>query len=151
MRLLLDVMCGGLRPYLRMCGHDASYAGDRPGLEADDALLAAAHQEGRTVVTRDVALARRADESILLRSRDVEAQLGELLEAGVDLDLSVEPIRCGRCNGSLEAVDPATERPEYVPETAEDDARRCPDCGQWFWRGSHWDDVAEILERVRRP
>jgi len=34
-----------------MCNHDTAYAGDR-GLEADDALLAVARDEERTVVTR---------------------------------------------------------------------------------------------------
>lgn len=41
MQLLLDVMCGGLVAYLRMCNHDTVYAGDR-GLEAQLAELAAA-------------------------------------------------------------------------------------------------------------
>lgn len=52
MKLLLDVMCGGLTSYLRMCGHDTVYALDR-GVEADDRLLAIAHEEDRTLVTRD--------------------------------------------------------------------------------------------------
>ena len=150
MRLPLDVMCGGLRPYLRMCGHDASYAGDRSGLEDDDALLDVARDEERTVVTRDVDLARRSADSILLESRDVEDQLVELCRAGVDLELAAEPTRCGRCNGELVPVDPTANRPEYVPERVDGGEWRCLDCGQWFWRGSHWDDVAETLARVRR-
>ena len=148
MRLLLDVMCGGIVAYLRMCGHDAVYAGDR-GLEADDELLAVADVEGRTILTRDVQLATRADESILLECRDVEDQLAELAAAGIDLTPSDEPERCGACNGPLEAVDPGDETPEYAPDPVDEPSWRCRDCGQHFWQGSHWDRVSETLSSVR--
>ncbi|WP_226041957.1 Mut7-C RNAse domain-containing protein [Natrinema sp. DC36] len=148
MRLLVDVMCGGIIPYLRMCNHDTAYAGDR-GLEADDALLAAARDEKRTVVTRDVELAGRADESILLESRDVEAQLAALDAAGIELTLADEPRFCGRCNGPLEPVGSTASTPAYAPDPTEFATWICRDCGQHFWRGSHWDRVAETLSRVR--
>ncbi len=148
MRLLVDVMCGGVVSYLRMCDHDAAYAGDR-GLEADDDLLGVAREEDRTVVTRDVDLAARAEESISLEARDVEAQLAELDAAGVDLELAEEPAFCGRCNGPLERVAPTASTPEYAPDPGEFETWICRDCGQHFWRGSHWDRVAETLSRVR--
>lgn len=150
MRLLLDVMCGGLVSYLRMCNHDTVYAGDR-GLEADDDLLAAARDENRTVVTRDVELASRTDESILLESRDVEDQLAALDAAGLDLSLAAAPEFCGRCNGPLEGVGPAESTPEYAPDPAAVEMWRCRDCGQYFWRGSHWEQVAETLSTIREP
>ncbi|ELY57350.1 Mut7-C RNAse domain-containing protein [Natronococcus jeotgali] len=148
MEILLDVMCGGLVAYLRMCGHDTAYAGDRD-LEADDALLASSKAEDRTLVTRDVQLATRADASILLESREVETQLAELASAGVDLSLEGDPSRCGRCNGPLEAVDPAASTPEYAPDPDEFAVWRCRGCGQHFWRGSHWARVERTLEAVR--
>ena len=148
MRLLVDVMCGGIVSYLRMCNHDTVYAGDR-GLEADDDALAVARDENRTVVTRDTALASRADESVLLESREVEAQLAELDAAGVDLALADEPAFCGRCNGPLDRVDPTASTPDYAPDPAEFETWVCRDCGQHFWRGSHWERVAETLAHVR--
>ncbi|WP_440771830.1 Mut7-C RNAse domain-containing protein [Natronorubrum sp. DTA28] len=147
MRLLLDVMCGGVVSYLRMCDHDTVYAGDR-GIEADDALLAVARADDRTLVTRDVALADRAADSILLESRDVETQLAELADAGIELTLADEPAFCGRCNGSLEKVDRTASRPAYAPDPAEIDVWRCRACGQHFWRGSHWDRVAKTLAKI---
>ena len=147
MRLLLDVMCGGLDSYLRMCNYDTVYAGDR-GLEADDALLALARDERRTLITRDVALSNRAPEAILLESRAVEAQLAELADAGLDLSLADSPRFCGRCNGPLEAVDASESTPEYTPDPAEIESWRCTACGQYFWRGSHWDRVKETLSTV---
>ncbi|RZV10455.1 hypothetical protein BDK88_1614 [Natrinema hispanicum] len=147
MRSLVDVMCGGIVSYLRMCNHDTVYAADRD-LEADDDLLAVAQDEGRTLITRDVTLANRAADSICLESRDVEDQLGELAAAGVDLSLADEPAFCGRCNGPLEWVDPTASMPEYVPDSIESDVWVCRDCGQYFWRGSHWERVAETLSRI---
>lgn len=149
MRLLLDVMCGGLVAYLRMCNYDTAYAGDR-GLEADDDLLAVASEEGRTLVTRDVALATRAADAVLLESREVEGQLAELADAGFDLALADEPAFCGRCNGSLERVGRSASTPEYAPDPGDVDVWRCRACGQHFWRGSHWDRVAETLAEISR-
>jgi hypothetical protein len=141
-RLLLDVMLGKLATYLRMCGYDAAYALDRD-VEADERLLALATTEDRRLVTRDRQLARRADESVLLREREVTDQLRELREAGFTLALDDEPARCGACNGPVASVESDVERPEYAPDAGT--AWRCRDCGQWFWKGSHWDRVAETL------
>lgn len=147
MRLFLDVMCGGLVSYLRMCNHDTAYAGDR-GVEADDALLEVARNEDRTLITRDVELASRADDAILLESRDVEVQLAELADAGLELTLADEPAVCGRCNGSLEGVEGTESTPEYAPDPGDIDVWRCRACGQHFWRGSHWDRVEKTLSKI---
>lgn len=144
--LLLDVMVGKLTTYLRMCGYDAAYALDR-GVEADDELLAWADREGRLLVTRDAELAGRANSAILLQSLDVADQLAELAAAGFELSLS-EPVRCANCNGVLVRVEDGAETPDYAPDTDEQPIWACPDCGQYFWRGSHWADVAKTLEKI---
>ncbi|RRJ28874.1 Mut7-C RNAse domain-containing protein [Halocatena pleomorpha] len=141
-RLLLDVMCGGLRSYLRMCGYDTVYALDR-GIEADDRLLAVVQTEDRTLITRDRQLATRANTAILLTSTNTKEQLRTLQSAGIGLTLT-EPTRCSRCNGRLEPA--SGPRPDDVPT----DRRvwRCENCGQWFWKGSHWDHVQTTLRSV---
>ncbi|WP_436929713.1 Mut7-C RNAse domain-containing protein [Halosimplex halobium] len=143
--LLLDTMLGKLATYLRMCGYDAAYAGER-GIEADDDVLALAHTEGRVLVTRDRELAARAERSQLLSTREVTEQLRELRRSGFDLELSDEPARCSACNGPLERVDRTEPTPDYAPETHEETVWRCRNCGQHFWKGSHWDDVAGTLD-----
>ncbi|MFB6152031.1 MAG: Mut7-C RNAse domain-containing protein [Haloarculaceae archaeon] len=143
--LLLDVMLGKLATYLRMCGYDAAYAGER-GIESDDALLDAARAEDRLLVTRDRELARRGDESVLLAGREIRDQLRELREEGFELALADEPRRCSACNGRLRAVDRTEPTPEYAPAPHEETVWRCADCGQHFWKGSHWDHVGETLE-----
>ena len=143
-RLLLDVMLGKLAVYLRLCGYDAAYAGDR-GIEVDDRILEIAAEENRTLLTRDVSLAEQADSSILLTKRNVEDQLEELRTAGVELTVAETPKRCGRCNGSLVAVAPDEGTPEYAPDPEATDCWRCRDCGQLFWKGSHWKRMKETL------
>ena len=140
-RFLLDVMLGKLATYLRMCGYDTAYALDR-GIEDDDAIRRLAADEDRTLLTRDEQLAARAGNSVLLTEREIEDQLRELRGTGVELSLPESPRRCSACNGVVERADPG-EAPEHAPNDAE--SYRCRDCGQWFWEGSHWDDVRETL------
>lgn len=147
MRLLLDVMCGGIAAQLRMCGHDTVYALDRD-LEADDEVLELSRSDDRTLVTRDRDLSRRADRSILLESTDPVEQLRELAAAGVSLEIADQPQRCGQCNGSLRRVDDGTMTPEYAPDPTEEPLWQCRRCGQFFWKGSHWDRVAETLDSL---
>ena len=148
--LLLDVMCGKLATCLRMCGYDAAYALDLDVAAdqnvPDDDLLAIARDEGRRIVTRDRELAARAPESVLLTTRAVEDQLAELSAAGFELSLDDEPTYCGACNGRLTAVSPSEPTPDYAPAPTEIDCWRCEDCGQHFWKGSHWEDVAATIE-----
>ena len=145
--LLLDAMLGKLATYLRMCGYDAAYALDR-GVEADDAVLELAVDEARRLVTRDAALAARAPGGVRVRSHDVTDQLRELADAGFGLELADPPSRCSRCNGRLEPVKTNAETPEYTPDPADESVWRCVECGQHFWKGSHWDDVRERLARL---
>jgi uncharacterized protein with PIN domain len=137
-------MLGKLARYLRMCGHDTAYALDR-GVERDDAVRALARREGRRLLTRDADLATQTAESILLTEREIAAQLHELAEAGVSLSLPETPARCGRCNGGLDPVAPAASTPDDVPDPGETNVWRCERCGGYFWKGSHWDDVARRL------
>ena len=127
-----------------MCGHDTVYALDR-GIESDDDLLALARDEGRTVVSRDRDLVSRAVDGVLLDSTDPTAQLAALADAGIGLQLPEAPTRCGNCNGRLDRVDPSTATASDVPDPDEQRVWRCLECGQYFWKGSHWERVAATL------
>lgn len=140
-------MCGGLRAYLRLCGHDAAYAPDHD-VEADDAIAALARQEDRVVVTRDRDLAGATD-GILLRERDPVDQLRELAAAGVALEPTDDPERCGRCNGHLDRIPADDATPEYAPDPGDEAIWRCRDCDQCFWKGSHHEQMVETLAAVR--
>lgn len=137
-------MLGRLVTYLRMCGYDAVY-GPEEGIETDAALREFARREHRTLLTRDRELAARARDTVLLESRDIEGQLAELRAAEFELELPESPQRCSNCNATVESVPSTEPTPEYAPDTAEFDIWRCERCGQYFWKGSHWDDVARRL------
>ena len=144
-RILLDVMCGGLVSVLRMVGYDTVYALDREA-EADEDLLEIADDEARVIVTRDRAVAAAAESSVLIESKDPDEQLGELSAAGFELDLD-EPERCSHCNGRLAVVE-SGERPEHAPDSPDLSVWQCRECGHYYWKGSHWADVEERLEKV---
>jgi len=142
MRLLVDDMLGSLARWLRIMGHDALYAGDLD--EGDEALLERSRREGRVLVTRDVELAARSEDSLLLESRDLEEQLAAVSEA---LDLDVTPVmeRCTLCNSELAPAESADD--DYVPEDAEH-LNVCHECGRYYGKGSHWRRIRERLTRV---
>ena len=142
-RLLLDTMLGKLTTYLRMCGYDAAYALDR-GVEADDEVLALAEAEDRRIITRDAVMAARADDAILLTGRAITEQLRQVRAAGLTLSLG-DPTRCSNCNGRLNRVPAEEDVPDSAPDPAEQAVWRCRECGQLFWKGSHWDDVSARL------
>lgn len=142
-RFLVDAMLGTLSRYLRMAGHDAAYGPDR-GAETDEDVVALATAEDRTVLTRDAELAGRADDAVLLTERDVADQVSEVRAAGIDVALT-EPERCGSCNGPLERIPTDAPTPEYAPDPVEVACWQCDDCGQVFWKGSHWDRVADAI------
>jgi uncharacterized protein with PIN domain len=141
-------MLGKLAVYLRLCGHDTVYALDRDE-ERDDELVATADREGRTLLTRDVDLSNRPERAFLLTERDPTDQLRELADAGLALTPTVEPVRCGRCNGPVGAVADDESTPEYAPDPNEREQWRCRDCGQVFWKGSHWDRMRGTLREDR--
>jgi uncharacterized protein with PIN domain len=142
MDLLADAMLGDLARILRMCGHDTAYCLDR-SVEADDAVLALAESEGRVLVTRDRELAARATDSILIEAKDTDEQLRELAAAGIPLVLTAGA-RCGACNGELRELGERDARAAYVADGA-DPVWVCRGCGQQFYRGGHWRDVANRL------
>lgn len=141
-RLLLDVMLGKLVTYLRICGYDTLYAHEE-GIEADEAIRKRAQSTGRTVVTRDRELAARTDDAVLLSSRDIEGQLAELSDYGVDIELPAEPERCSVCNGRVDRID-REQRPEHAPD-AVSDVWQCEACDHYFWKGSHWERIQETV------
>ena len=151
-RFLVDAMLGKLATFLRMCGYDAAYVldiDDDRDNNLDDEIATLARESGRTLLTRDVELAGRVEDALLLDSREIDDQLAELRAAGVDLTLADPPRRCGACNGTLERVAGDAPSPAYAPDPGSTPVWRCRDCGQQFGKGSHWTDEKERLSNDR--
>ena len=95
-RLLVDAMLGRLVRWLRLMGYDAAYWRDG----SDEALIAAAQVEGRLIVTRDHALARRRGVcAVLIAAEGLDEQI---VEARTALGGAPAPYtRCSACGGEL--------------------------------------------------
>lgn len=143
--LCLDVMLGGIVSPLRMVGYDTAYALERD-VEADQAVIDLAAREDRLLLTRDREVAAKADPTQLLTETDPQAQLRELADAGFELSLT-EPRRCSRCNGLLERLQDGPG-PENGPDPETEPVWQCRECGQCYWRGSHWDHLEARLENI---
>lgn len=143
LQLLADCMLGRLAKWLRLLGYDTAYENDA----ADHELARRARAEGRVLLTRDHALARRRGlRTLLIQSQELEEQVREVQETygpPPDPELS----RCSVCNVVLEDIAPAdvADRvPPYVLKT-QTEFRHCPGCGRIYWPGSHVEAMGEQL------
>jgi uncharacterized protein with PIN domain len=109
-----------------------------PERSDDKELLVRAKAEGRIILTRDKALAdacvTKGARCILIKSQSLEGQLKEMADAGIAIELN--PQRCTICNCVLEEV--------------KAEKWQCTGCGKLYWHGSHWRNIEEFLDRIRR-
>ena len=140
-------MLGTLAKWLRILGYDTLYDQELN----DHQLVRLARAEDRVLLTRDRELARRRGVRILLvTSECLDEQIGQIL-ADLDLEPRHAYSRCPVCNERLETIDRETARsrvPAYVVR-AHDTFRSCPSCQRVYWRGTHWRQIEEKLERFR--
>lgn len=142
---IVDLMLGSLAKWLRMAGYDAVYDKD---LE-DEEILRLAREEGRTVITRDRELARKA-EGFLVPSKNLEEQL---LSVKIEFDLrfNSDEIRCPVCNGELAEASAESVRDEIPEKSLRNSGEfwRCRDCGKIYWNGTHWDKILERFKKLK--
>ena len=143
-RFLVDGTVGKLARWLRILGFDVSYV---PQCDAP-AVVRLARQSGRIALTRNGGVtARLGEAAILLESENLLGQLEQVVES-VGRDKCRPFSRCSICNVRLERVEKVKVRgrvPEFVYAT-QDAFSCCPECGRYYWHGTHWDDM---LGRVR--
>jgi len=147
LQFMLDVHLSKLASLLRLCGFDAVTGSD------DEDLVRAAAREGRVVLTRDLGLLKRAAVryGYWVRHTYPESQLLEVLER-FDLAGRMDPFtRCLRCNTRLVSADAdavANRLPRRTRATFRQ-FHQCPGCARVYWRGSHFDRLAGLVERAR--
>ncbi|NJE10811.1 Mut7-C RNAse domain-containing protein [Thermococcus sp. MAR1] len=152
MRFIADMMLGRLARWLRLYGHDTLY-----GVEDDDEILRVALAENRVLLTRDSALAKRAEKlgikSILLNSNSLEGQVEELRRFGVEFrELFPANARCPKCNGPIRPASKGEVKgrvPESVYERY-DEFYVCQNCGQIYWPGRQWREMLKIDLKLRK-
>jgi len=150
-RFLLDGMLGALTRWLRICGYDAKYL----RCASDDELIRRAAEEGRVLLTRDRLLCRKATkagvEALFVEGSSDPDKLASVSRR-FSLKLDPERSRCPRCDAPLAAVDRDAVRGKVPPRTFEayDEFWVCSSCGKVYWRGSHWRNIVETVEKASR-
>jgi uncharacterized protein with PIN domain len=147
-RFALDVHLGKLARLLRMFGFDASW----DGTADDEELVRSARREARIILSRDRGLLKRrlVTHGYLVRAADPRAQIAEVIRR-FDLSRTARLFgRCMRCNDVLVSCEKSAAVP-FVPEVVADayaEFSRCPSCGRFFWKGSHWERMKKLAAEV---
>lgn len=149
-RFILDNNLGRLSDYLRLLGFDTLYNPDWD----DKTIAEQAVLQQRILLTRDRGLLKR---KIIRRGYCVRAdmprdQVGEVIEH-FGLEKLVAPFRrCVRCNGLLQPVEKSQIIDQLQPLTRlyYNDFMRCADCGQIYWKGSHYEHMQTFVNRYNQ-
>jgi uncharacterized protein with PIN domain len=148
LRFVADAHLGGLARLLRMAGFDTLY----DNAFHDDEIVAIAAAQQRVVLTRDRELLKRRSvtHGCYLHAIKPAAQLRELYDR-LALAAIAQPFTlCLHCNLPLRPV-PKAQVLELLPEsvrTAHDEFNSCDSCGRVFWKGSHHQRMAAMLDAV---
>ena len=147
-RFLVDAHLGRLARYLRMLGFDTRFDNDI----GDRELARVAAAEKRILVTRDKALLMRRDvmRGVYLRDTGAREQLVYLINR-LDLYRDCRPFsRCMHCNGMLQPAPKSSVLADLPPRTRElfECFWRCEQCGKVYWRGSHFERMQQLVERL---
>lgn len=147
-RFVVDAHLGKLAFNLRLLGFNTLYRND-----AEDSWLASmSAEDDRVLLTRDRQLLMRSivQRGYCVRSDDPRAQLAEVLARFELAGLSRPFTRCTRCNGLLRDVPKADVLDRLEPLTREhyDQFRQCAECGQVYWRGSHYEPLAGVVQEA---
>lgn len=149
-RFLLDCHLGRLTGHLRMLGFDCLYEND---FEDSNMANILEHDE-RILLTRDRRLLMRkaVRHGYCLRSLDPFAQLEEVIRR-FELTSKIRPFhRCLRCNQPLKPIDKEAILDRLDPLTKQyfDEFHICPACGQIYWQGSHYEQMQNLIEKIKK-
>jgi len=147
-RFVADAHLGGLARLLRMAGFDTIYRNTLNDAEVEAIAL----DERRAVLTRDLALLKRRGIAwgCYVRALKAEAQLREVVDR-FGLAERMRPFTlCLSCNAPLRPVPKADVMDRLPPRVAatQDEFSTCDCCHRVFWKGSHWQRMARVLNEI---
>jgi hypothetical protein len=148
-KFVTDGHLGGLTRNLRLLGFDIAY----PKNADDRQLLEVMLREKRALLTRDrrLLMHRIVEHGYYSRSQNSDEQTIEVVRR-FDLSELIAPFtRCLLCNALLEEAAKADvfDKLEPLTKIYYDQFRRCPDCKQIYWQGSHFPKLQKRLEEIR--
>ena len=149
-KFLADKMLGKLVKWLRILGYDTAY----PSFDDDLSLILTARQEGRILLTRDTNLIKRRNicDFLFVKGDHWEEQLAGIVK-GLKLEIDFNSkifSRCSLCNTPTKNVD-KKEVKNYVPPyvfSTQDKFVYCPSCKKYYWRGTHWQRMAQKIQKL---
>ena len=145
-RLLVDSMLGNVAKKMRILGYDAVYSADMP----DGQILEQAARSGRTIITRDVELSRRAAKlsvpTIPVAGNVESLVMSEIVRAlNITPAISGESARCTICNGDTVKI-AGEEAGGRVPDGVRERTDlfwECRECRHIYWEGTHIRNLRE--------
>jgi uncharacterized protein with PIN domain len=152
MKFLVDRMLGKLAKELRTLGYDTVYYQGQDPLQ----LIQIAHQQGRTVLTRNTKRIPKSpgDEILTLKEDDPDLQLKDLIKRGFIFLGEANPFsRCLLCNSLLNDI-PRGEAEGKVPDFIfyhQKEFFQCPECARIYWKGSHHENMKKWVEGLFHP
>lgn len=155
MRFIADGMVGRLARWLRLIGNDVEYSKD----STDNELIRRAVTEGRTLLTSDIELYRRAvangADAFLVKGRTEAERLARIAERfKIGLNVDAANSRCPTCNSTIRPIGKEQVRSRVPPSTSRifNEFWECTNskCRKIYWQGSHWKKINEHLSRAER-
>jgi uncharacterized protein with PIN domain len=151
-KFLSDSMLGKLARWLRILGHDVVYCTQM----SDSELLEMAKKENRVLLSKDLALYKRAVPgkvaAFYLEGKTEPERLAEVAKRyGLILTIDMEKSYCPVCNSKLEAAPKKQLSSELQKNTFTyyDKFWKCPNCGQIYWQGAHWKQISNTLTEAQ--
>lgn len=147
MSFVVDEMLGHVARWLRIIGYDTKFVNKI----SDSDLLQLAKEEGRTLITSDRELSLKARkngiEVIFIASGNL---LDVLSHIAANFSIPMEPrlLRCTVCNGNLKLWRGEPLNVSYPIPKESKDLWVCDHCGKVYWKGTHWVNICNFLERV---
>ncbi len=150
LKFACDAMLGSLARWLRAAGYDSFW---QEGIDDWD-LIRLARREQRILISCDTGIFRIG----IVRDGDVPAlQLPNSLTTEEQLarvmnhfQLSLTEPLCMTCGGTLVKVSKESVVNEVPARTYQwvNEFRKCQNCGKPFWKGTHWEKIEEVLQRI---
>lgn len=147
-KFLTDQNLGKLAKRLRLLGLDtANFSTSDPS-----EFIAKANTEKRTILTRSIGLLKH--KSVVYgywaRHEDISTQLQDILNR-FQLKSYLKPFgRCSICNGCV--IEAQKDNiAQLLPSKTKmyfDDFTRCENCGQIYWKGSHYHKIESFINHL---
>jgi len=151
-KFIADSMLGKLARWLRMLGHDVTYTIQLN----DNDLLELAKKENRVLLTKDLELYKRANaknlDALYLEGKSESERLAEVAKRySLTLEIDMEKSHCPVCNTKLKATPKEQLSGEIEKNTFTyyDKFWKCPNCGQVYWQGAHWNQISKTLKEAQ--